>query len=183
MHSERARDRSSLEPKLGIFSVLSGNEERQQGTGRTSEARLDQHALVMGTLSPASPDVLRSRNAADQATCQGAASEIAHPPLSMSPPQPMYTNSPPLLPGATAAAEISQPESPCNIKGSTMTTGVVRGRITIPPRILASQVSDNSPRILARGRSLPTNRKQQGALPLTFEWLSFALLRCAYLRV
>lgn len=143
-------DSSSLEPQLGIFSVYSGAEQQL----------VSHHPLEMRTLSSptASPD---QAMAPDQAS----APEIALAPPSMSPPKPMKTTSPTRLPGAVnGAPHHHQPESPCN-KGVTTTTGMVRGRITIPPRILASQVSDHSPRIMGRGRSLISNRKQQGAQP------------------
>ena len=154
--SREAGDSSSLEPKLGVFSALSGAKEKPQGASQQHLGRLGHH-LEMRTLSPTSPDVIRT----DQNMYDGArvAREITHP-ASISPPQPMRTASPDTTWLPSATAEISRPESPCN--GATTTTGVVRGRITIPPRILASQVSENSPRTMARGRSLPTNRKQQG---------------------
>ena len=161
--SREAGDSSSLEPRLGVFCSLSGAKEKPQGASQ-EHAGVGHH-LEMRTLSPTSPDILRS----DQHMYDGArvAREITHP-ASISPPQPMRTASPDTTWLPSATAEISQPESPCN--GATGTAGVVvRGRITIPPRILASQVSENSPRTMARGRSLPTNRKQQGTqLPWCF---------------
>lgn len=167
-------DANDPESWAGDFLKASGNgtqlrQHPQLDTGHVNEPLPSSppqlHAHQVGNAS-ISPTCNNRPHDEEQFKCYGSdAPGFSCPPPSVSPPQPTRTRSPPLLPGATGAAELSQPDSPCNSKGSAA-TGVVRGRITIPPRILASQVScDNSPRIMGRGRSLPVNRKQQGAIP------------------
>jgi hypothetical protein len=181
--TERAADSgesSSMEPRSGAFSAYYPgpvNEQQQLLAGEgnlqahvhehgilshpSSSVPVSQgvahHQLIMGTLSPsspdrASPDVVRSGLHGGH---HGAPEFIGHPPPSMSPPKPIRTSSPTLLPEATAAVEISQPDSPCLSKGTTTATGVVRGRITIPCAHLLSCSSVTAACTVARLRACP----------------------------